>query len=301
MNKTLKKKNIINLYSFWHLGDIIFVMIYLYNCKDFILKNNIKIHFYIRENLIKQVREFICCENVKIHPIKFIEKCEIDKINNGVILNTIKDGLLGHHICKTNIPKNSIDVFHGYNMLTDFFILNLNLIKNYNEKESLNKYLCKYFTNVLGKKMNFPGIKKFVYTDPDLLKRYDKLPLKYKNVDILIINSTPRSAQFDMKKNGKDFNNMIYRLSNKYKVVTTEKIDDIVCTADNKLTVKDIAAISTHADYIIGINTGPFVPCLNSYALNHVKKWFEFDPNTPFRYDNFYLNKSFDEIIKEIG
>ena len=42
-NKTLKiKKKVINLYNFWHLGDNIFTMIYLYNCKDYIIKNKVK-------------------------------------------------------------------------------------------------------------------------------------------------------------------------------------------------------------------------------------------------------------------
>jgi len=100
----------------------------------------------------------------------------------------------------------------------------------------------------------------------------------------------------------KDFDNMIKTLHNKYKIVTTEKIKDIPCTRDNKLMLKDIGAISTHAKYIIFINSGPITPCLNSYALKHVKKWFEFDNNMPINYGkNFYINKSFDEIIKEIG
>jgi hypothetical protein len=95
---------------------------------------------------------------------------------------------------------------------------------------------------------------------------------------------------------------MIYTLSEKYNVVTTNKIKDILCTHDNNLSIKDIGSISAHVNYIIAINTGPLTVCLNSYALNRVKKWFEFDIRMPFNYGkNWYINKSFEEIIKEIG
>jgi hypothetical protein len=301
-NKTFKiKKKVINLYNFWHLGDNIFTMIYLYNCKDYIIKNNISINIYIRKNYVKQVQEFICCNNIKIHPIKFIETCKIDKIDNGILFNAIRDIILDNRIlCKTNIPKGAINTYIGYDMLRDHFLLKLNLFKDSKDRESFNSYLCKFFTHIIGKKIDFPAINKFVYTDPDLLKRYNSLPSKYKDVDVLIINSIPRSNQFDLEKNKKEFNHMIHTLHKKNKIVTTEKIHDIPCTADDNLTIKDIGAISTHAKYIIAINTGPLIPCLNSYAFKNVKKWFEFDINMPFKYPHFKVNPTFDEIIKEI-
>jgi hypothetical protein len=301
-NKTLKiKKKVINLYNFWHLGDNIFVMIYLYNCKEYIIKNNISINIYIRKNLIRQVREFICCNNIKIYPIKFIETCKIDKINNGMILNTIRDVILDNKICKTNIPKDATNSFFGYQTFFNFSVVNLDIFKNCIDRTSLNSYICKYFSEILAKKIDFPSMRKFVYTDPDLLKRYDNLAVKYKNVDVLIINSTPRSSQYDLEKNRKEFNHMIHTLDKKHKIVITEKLDNITCTADDKLTIKDIGAISTHAKYIIAINTGPLIPCLNSYAFKHVKKWFEFDISLPFKYPHFKINPTFEEIIKEIG
>ena len=110
-NKTLKiKKKVINLYNFWHLGDNIFTMIYLYNCKDYIIKNNIKINIYIRKNLISQVREFICCENIKVHPIKFIETCNMPTTiavqgewgsGKTSMLNQIR-----HELCETGLNEN---------------------------------------------------------------------------------------------------------------------------------------------------------------------------------------------------
>ena len=303
INKTLKKKKnkIINLYSWWHLGDAIFVMIYLYNCKEYILKNNITVNFYIREENVKQIKQFECCKNVHVLPIKFMEKCSLQKLYGGNI-DFIKDFLLDRDLCKTNIPTDAVNTIPYPHMIPNYYLLELNLFKHYNNKKPLNKYFIEYYSKIFSKKIGFPKIKEFIYTDTDLLDRYDKFPLKYQNVDILIINSKPRSNQYDLEGKKKEFNNMIYKLDKKYKVVTTEKLKDIVCTRDDNLSLKDIGAISTHVKYIIAINTGPFTACLNSYALKNVKKWFEFDYNLPFNYGkNFYLNISFDEIIKEIG
>jgi len=301
-NKTLKKKNkVINLYSFWHLGDAIFVMIYLYNCKEYILKNNITVNFYIRENHVKQVKEFECCKNIHVHPIIFLDKCKYKKLFKDK-LKFINDLLLDLNLCDTNIPKNSINTFHGIDCVLNHLFFKLNMFKEDDDKTPLNKYLCKYFSDILGKQIGFPKINKFVYSDTDLLKRYNSLPSKYQNIDVLVINSEPQSQQYDLEKNRKDFEKMVNSLNNKYKIVTTEKIKDIPSTRDGNLSLKDIGAISTHAKYIIFINSGPITPCLNSYALKHVKKWFEFDIRLPINYGkNFYINKSFDEIIKEIG
>jgi len=298
-NKTLKnKKSIINLFSFWHLGDAIFVMIYLYNSKDYIMKHNITVNFYIKEKHVNQIKEFECCKNVHVLPIIFDKDCN-QNIFNGA-LKILNDVLLDFDLCTTNIPRNAINTFHGTHSLIHYFLLDLNMFKWNENIKPLNEYLVYYLSNILGKKIGFPKIKKFSYTDPDLLKRYNHFPEKYKNIDVLIINSKPQSFQFDLESNYKEFNSMIHKLSKKYNIVTTEKINGILCTRDNNLSLKDIGAISTHAKYIIAINTGPLIPCLNTYALKHVKKWFEFDTRMPFIYNNFYINKSFNEILERL-
>ena len=303
-NKTLKiKKKVINLYGVWHLGDAVFVMIYLYNCKDYILKNNITVNFYIKEKHVSQMRDFICCKNVKIKPILFSKKCFSDKIfgNKLPLFRDLNDLLVDQKMCDTNIPSDAINTFYGFDCLINHLLFDLNLFYHPDNKTPLNKYLSQYLSNTLGKKIGFPKMKELVYTDYDLIKRYEKFPKKYKDIDILIINSEPQSYQYDLDSNRKEFNEMIYTLSEKYNVITTNKIKNILCTQDNNFSLKDIGAISTHAKYIIAINTGPITPCLNSYAFKNFKKWFLFDVRLPLRYGkNFYINKSLDEIINTI-
>lgn len=300
-NKTLKKKKkIINLYGFWHLGDALFCLIYLNSCKDYILKHNITVNYYIKEKHVSQIKEFVACKNIHIKPIIFDKKC--NQTNFKKPLQFLNDVLLDFNLCDTNIPENSINTYHGYFSLYDFFLMDLNFLKFNEHITPFNDHLEKYFSKILSKKLGFPSMRLLVNKDTSLLKRYDDLPEKYKNIDILIINSEPQSNQYDLESNRKEFNAMIKTLAKDYKVVTTEKVDNILCSRDNKLTLKDIGAISTHADYIIAINTGPFVACLNKYAFKHVKKWFQFDTRMPFNYGrNWYINKSFDEIIKEIN
>jgi hypothetical protein len=48
-------------------------------------------------------------------------------------------------------------------------------------------------------------------------------------------------------------------------------VDDIACTLNEGLTLKDIAAISGHVKYIIAVNTGPLVGCFNKMAFENVK------------------------------
>jgi hypothetical protein len=46
---------------------------------------------------------------------------------------------------------------------------------------------------------------------------------------------------------------------------------------DDKLTAKDIAALSTTVDYVVGVNSGLVPGMFNSYTLEHVKKFYYFD------------------------
>jgi hypothetical protein len=125
----------------------------------------------------------------------------------------------------------------------------------------------------------------FTYSSNDLLNRYDTLDAKYTNVDILILNSVPCSGQYHFDKIIWD--NYIVELNEKYKVVTTSKVENVLSTIENNLTIKTIAAISTHAKVIIAINSGPFVGCLNKYTLNNVIKCYFFDKDFRYSYPKF--------------
>jgi hypothetical protein len=289
----------INLYNIWHIGDAIFVMIYLYNCKDYIIKHDITVNFYIRPEHVHQVKEFECCKNVHVLPLGS-DICKNIDVGKNFISEFMKQTSVSLNLCSLNLPYDSIDTFPGYYAAYNYFLKDFTFLKYDEYKKPLNDFYVEYYSNVLGKNIGFPKIKEFSYTDKDLLKRYSNFPQKYKGNEILIINSKPRSNQYDLEKHKKGFVAMIRELAKKYKVITTDKVAGIPCTRDGSLTLKDIAAISTHVKYVIAINTGPLTVCLNTYALSKVKAWFVFDTIMPFIYDNFYINKSFTEIINMI-
>jgi len=111
--------------------------------------------------------------------------------------------------------------------------------------------------------------------EPYLQEIYNRLDPKFKGIDILIINSKPQSAQFDYNK--EIFDTMCMKLSNKYRVVTTEPVNDsIPSTIRDGLKMQDIGAISTHVNYIIGVYTAPIIPTLNKRTYENIKKWILF-------------------------
>jgi hypothetical protein len=129
--------------------------------------------------------------------------------------------------------------------------------------------------NIFAKRAGLPLMKDFQYSDGRLLERYQALDNSCKNVDILILNSEPKSYQFKYDK--ADWDVLVRSLAAKYKVVTTTKVDGVPCTADFKYSIKDIAAVSTHAHYIIAVNSGPLVGCFNTDTLRNIKKMYVFD------------------------
>ena len=240
------------------LGDSLFVLIYLYNNKKYIVDNNIIINFYIRSKFIEQIKEFNCCPN----NIKFYD---IDKKPSDAI-----DWWIGNEIYENSASKKML-----------------------NNKMPLDKYLPLILSEI-GEKMNLPPIDKFIYEDTDLLNIYNNLEDKYKNLDILIINGSGGSAKVNISK--EEWDTYIIGLSKKYKIITTEKVNNILCTRDYNLSPKTIAAISTHVNYIIAINSGPIVGCFNTYTLNNIKKFFVFDNTTYYSNDKFINVKNFNDI-----
>ena len=117
---------------------------------------------------------------------------------------------------------------------------------------------------------------------------------KYKNIDILYINSVPKSGQFNYIKD--NWNYLARILQKKYKIITTTKVDNINCTMDDNLFVKDIAAISTKAKIIIAVNSGVVPGLLNIYTLKNVKKVYIFDDNVFYSYPNFESKKKLCDI-----
>lgn len=218
-----------------NLGDCIFCYIFFYNIKNYIEENNIIIYFYCNNANIEQVKEFNFYKNIIVLP--------------------------------TSETKNDTKIY-------DLWVNSSAYEYRWHSFDNVpyDVFLCKFYNQIL-KILDIPiVIEKFIYEDNDLLIRLEninkKTNNKYNNIDFLIVNSTPNSDQIDYKL--EDWNNFIISLSQKYNVVTTQKVEGVKCTRDDNLNVKDIAAISTnHIKTIIAIDTGPTCSFYNKYTLEN--------------------------------
>lgn len=144
-----------------------------------------------------------------------------------------------------------------------------------------NPDIEKYFNEYYKKILNYIGLTDLqidtsLYQKEDyLLDLYKNLDVKFQDVDVLLLNNEPASGQFMFNK--AQFDSLANRLKAKnLKIVTLTPVGDIPSTNVAKLSLQDIGAISTHAKYIIGTNTGVLAPCYNIYTKNYVKKWIIF-------------------------
>ena len=85
-------------------------------------------------------------------------------------------------------------------------------------------------------------------------------------------------------------------MDKKYKIITSEKVEGINCTCDDKLTVKDIAALSTRAKNIIAINSGVVPGLFNSETLNNIENIYYFDNLNTYRHSKFIKKGDLDEL-----
>ena len=250
------KNKIYHIHNSYNLGDSVFNFILFYQIKNYIEQNNIKIFYYAKKEYLPQLKEFLCSPNI------FLSFLELK-------------------------PPSSIELWIN----NDFF--------EYKHVEQVmpicfNLYYKTFFNNVLKKLYIAFKIDRFFYEDDNLITRFDNIPDKYKNFDILIINSQPLSGQYNYNKS--EWDNYIINLSNNFKILTTTKVENILCTTDNNLTIKDIAALSTKAKVIIAINSGVVPGLLNIYTLQNVKHFYTFDTRCYYSYPNFKYTKLITDI-----
>lgn len=238
---------IIRAYNSSHLGDQIFNCILFYRIAPYLEQNDIQIHYACYDKYHDQVAEFIMTNHIKLLPYS-------DDIEKEC----------GYHLW--------MGVNNGFqhNIHSDNFEIDTTLLAVHNE-----------FLEKVNIPIHFDP--PMMYTDPDLLVRANRLQReygnRYQNVDILILNSQPISNQLDYDENA--WAQFIIDMQQQYKVVCTTNLpnqpSDVVCTMDDKLTAKDIAALSTMVDYVVGVNSGLVPGMFNSYTLEHVKKFYYFD------------------------
>ncbi len=112
----------------------------------------------------------------------------------------------------------------------------------------------------------------FEYRDSDLLIK--SVEVQNYGVDTLIINSTPRSGQFNHDKN--ELNNFITQLSKTRNVAVTEYINDSVLSLHNK-SVRYVAELAKTVKTVIAINTGPSLGLYNTEVLDAVDNIYLLD------------------------
>jgi hypothetical protein len=259
---TFSRNKIYHIHNVHGLGDSVFNMILFYNIKQYIEVNNIRIIYYAKQDYLSQLREFNCSNNIFLNSIDKAPNFSLELwINNDFFEYT--------HIYAVLIQNPS----------------------NYN-------IFYKNFFNVVLKKLNInQPIYRFMYYDDELLNRYNALPMKYKNADIMILNSTPFSGQYEYNKAVWD--DYIIKLNKHFKLITTTKVHDVLCTYDDKLTIKSIASLSTKAKVVIAINSGVFPGLLNYYTLTSVKRFYIFDNRCYYSYPNFENKNHITDITVE--
>lgn len=233
---------IVKLYNRYHLGDQVFNFIFFHYIKEYLEENDIMIHYHCDQQYHSQVQEFNCSENIKLFG-----------------LNENLDGALHVWIADS--------------------IYDMSWYKFYHEvKHKLNFFYVDWFNEVL-QKLQIPiKVPTLEYTDPDLLVRYERINQrcnnKYDQLDFLILNSTAMSGQYT--RNDAEWNPLIQKLHQKYKIATTEPVPGIPCTQEDGLTVKDIAAVSTKTRKIIAVNSGVVPGLFNTYTLNNMEVMYTF-------------------------
>lgn len=251
------KNKVYHLHNSYHLGDNVFNFILFYLIKDYIEANNIKIFYYAKKEYHVQLKEFICSENVCLS-------------------------------CLDLKPPNSIELWIDDKLFD-------NRHGNMKQPYCFNELYKNFFTEVLNKLKIPISLSRFYYEDNDLLNRYNNIDDKYKNFGILILNSQPLSGQF--KYNKRQWDNYIIHLNTQFNILTTTKVNnDILCTMDDNLTIKDIASLSTKAKVIIAINSGVLPGLLNIYTLKNVRHVYVFEDRSFYSYPNFENKKNITDI-----
>ena len=234
--ESVEIKNIYTKNTF-HLGDCIYCLIFFYNIQEYIKQNNIIIHFFCADENYEQILDFNNSSNVVIYPLS---SC------------TINENIYDLWIGSPDYPYNWFNQIKNPNIPYDCFF-------------------CKFYNNILNL-WNFPiNIEKFIYEDINLFERCENINKrtnnKYTNIDFLVNNGIPRSGQYNY--NFDEWNNFLIKLSKIYKIVTTQKIEGIICTRDDNLTAKDIASISLNAKKIIAIESGVIAGLYNKYITDN--------------------------------
>lgn len=223
---------------------------------------NSEIIFYCNSNYHKQLKE-ICEERILLKPFQ----------NKGESTWIGRDGLYhgnqGPFSGKYGSTKNTNEIYvHFYNYLSSKCGLDIVFETKYDILYDSDQYL-------------------------NNIDQYDK------NYDIMVINSVPLSGQFQYSE--LELNNIIIDISEKYKVITTKKVNNIDCTLDMDYSILDIAKLAYYIDKIITIHTAPHILTLNKWTINKYKRWIVFDNHHSYDYDYIEHYTNLNEMKQNIN
>ena len=247
----------------FHYGDNILNLKFLYNISHTLKEQNIKIEYYYDNKYIKNIDELDVYVN-----------------NSVVTLIPLEEK-----------PESAIELWMG------------NPVSGTNRVDSFDYYYSLFYRQILANlNLDHYRIDTSLYQKEDyLLKIYENMEDKYKELDILFINSEPKSGQFIYDTTMT--NEVCMFLFKKYKIATTSPVNsEIPCTLTDGLKIQDIGAISTHAKCIIGANTGPICGCFNTYTKNNVIKWYLIsDLNGKLNEINVEYIQNYNELMHKLS
>jgi len=253
IKESYSEKRVVHFHCRFHYGDNIANLKFFYDIAAKLKENNVMVYYYYDNNQNKNEIEFT----------RYIDR------------DTLTLRLLSER------PENSVELWMG---------MDIDGVSH----GDFDVYFPKFYTRILmAMNMQGQGIDVSLYQKEDyLLDVYERLDAKYKDLDILVLNSQPYSGQF-ASYNPDTMNAMCRKLATKYKIATSTHVDDsIPCTMRDGLAIQDIGAISTHAKYVVGVFSGPLTACFNQYSKEHVKKWIFFlsNPLKLIEIDNILLD-----------
>lgn len=229
-------KKIFHFHMDYHYGDSILNLKFFYSINPYLKKHNIMINYYYNSSYIRKPEEL-----------------------------------------ERYVHKETLQLIDSYHKPNDSYHLWMGDSKNGLEYNiaPFDLYFDSYYKDILRVLNLTESIPTSLYVKEDYLEGiYQQLPAVYHNIDVLVLNNIPVTFKCSSCKDV--FNSVCVSLSKKFKnVVSLEKIEgaDILTTREHGLMLQDIGAISTHSTYILAINSGPLIPCLNLASKNYVKHW----------------------------
>lgn len=230
-------KKVIEVENAHHMGDNFINFMFLTQIKDFLENKGIYIKYYCWPQYHANLHDFNPSNNISIHSLQKPYKKKYYELWQG-----------GH--------IGQITPIHIKKVVEDQLVF------------MFNKFLENYKFNI--------KVDNWIYENIKIKDWYNNLDTNLKDIDILIVNSSPKSGQYPYDKSLWD--RYIQKLNSSCKIATTEFVSNEVISL-HTYNLKDITAISINVKYIIAINTGPLLPLFNTYTLNNVKKIYIFGGN----------------------